>query len=339
MKNNSRPVRVAVAALSVLLLSSLSGAQDVDVPNNLTMRNSTDAATGNVLKDGVPFLHNFGTNNTFLGLNTGNFTMTGSSNTAAGSSSLLNNTTGGANTAIGSQALSSNTTGINNSAIGRSALLSTPCANDNTAVGFEALHDTFDCLMEFRRSINNTAIGSGALRSNGRGESNTATGFQALFSNVDGTNNTANGAGALYSMRGSNNTAIGFNALANNVGGSGNIAIGANVAARLTGGNNNIYIGSDSPIIESGTIRIGNDDVHTAFVVAAVRNTPVVGLPVGIHPVTGQLGVLTMSSRFKEGVSDTSEGSDALLQRQAIEIAQLKARLERLEELVKSTHP
>jgi hypothetical protein len=47
-------------AMSVLLLSSFAGAQDVDVPGNLTMRNSTNPAVGNVLKEGVPFLHNFG---------------------------------------------------------------------------------------------------------------------------------------------------------------------------------------------------------------------------------------------------------------------------------------
>src|SRR5215471_10192232 len=50
-------------------------AQDVDVPGNLTMHDSADATVGNILKEGVPFLHNFGTNNTCLGSNAGNFTM------------------------------------------------------------------------------------------------------------------------------------------------------------------------------------------------------------------------------------------------------------------------
>jgi hypothetical protein len=33
-------------------------AQDVDVPGNLTMHDSTDSTVGNVFKDGAPFLHN-----------------------------------------------------------------------------------------------------------------------------------------------------------------------------------------------------------------------------------------------------------------------------------------
>src|SRR5260370_28350335 len=76
----SRAVHAVVGALSVLLLSSLAGAEeedlDVRVRGNLRMRNSTDVATGNVLKNGVPFLHNYGTNNTFLGFNAGNRAMT-----------------------------------------------------------------------------------------------------------------------------------------------------------------------------------------------------------------------------------------------------------------------
>ncbi len=35
-------------------------AQDVDVQGNVTMHDSTDSTVGNVLKEGVPFLHNFG---------------------------------------------------------------------------------------------------------------------------------------------------------------------------------------------------------------------------------------------------------------------------------------
>src|SRR5258708_36042572 len=59
-------------------------AQDVDVPGNLTMHDSTDSTVGNILKEGAPFLHNFGTFNTFLGSSAGNFAMSGISNTATG---------------------------------------------------------------------------------------------------------------------------------------------------------------------------------------------------------------------------------------------------------------
>src|SRR5258708_12211527 len=78
----SRVLRILVGALSVLLLSSLAGAQDLDVPGNVTMVSST-ATQGNILKDGFPFLHDFpaGIGNTFLGLPAGNLTLTGGATT------------------------------------------------------------------------------------------------------------------------------------------------------------------------------------------------------------------------------------------------------------------
>ena len=62
-----------------------------DVVGNLTLQNSS-ATAGNVLKDGVLFIHNFGSNNTFLGQNAGNLTMTGFGNTALGTGALYSNT-------------------------------------------------------------------------------------------------------------------------------------------------------------------------------------------------------------------------------------------------------
>jgi hypothetical protein len=44
------------------------------VGGNVNLENST-ATSGNILKGGTPFLHNYGNFNTFLGLNSGNFTM------------------------------------------------------------------------------------------------------------------------------------------------------------------------------------------------------------------------------------------------------------------------
>ncbi len=63
-----------------------------------------------------------GAHNTFLGLNAGNFTMSGDFNTAIGTGALVSNTTGAANTASGVNALFSNTTGSDNTASGLSAL-------------------------------------------------------------------------------------------------------------------------------------------------------------------------------------------------------------------------
>src|SRR5258708_34162462 len=88
-------------------------AQDVDVPGNLTIRDSTGPAVGNILKGAALFLHNFGADNTFLGKNAGNLTMTfpAGANTGIGSGALQSITIGYSNTASGDFALGSNTTG------------------------------------------------------------------------------------------------------------------------------------------------------------------------------------------------------------------------------------
>src|SRR5713101_1700571 len=54
-----------------------------DITGNLTMVDST-ATAGNIMKGGVPFIHNFGVNNTLIGKNAGNLTMGGNNNTVSG---------------------------------------------------------------------------------------------------------------------------------------------------------------------------------------------------------------------------------------------------------------
>ena len=82
---------------------------DLDVTGNIYMSNSTSASVGNIYKNDVPFIHNFGVNNTFVGDDAGNFTMTGGGNSGFGVGVLENNTTGGNNTALGDRALFNNT--------------------------------------------------------------------------------------------------------------------------------------------------------------------------------------------------------------------------------------
>jgi hypothetical protein len=95
---------------------------------------------GNLFKGANRFLHDFGTENVFLGVRAGNFTMTGSANTVAGFQSLANNTTGGYNSALGEVALVANTTGHDNVAVGAQALLVNTTGSGNTAIGTYALY-------------------------------------------------------------------------------------------------------------------------------------------------------------------------------------------------------
>ncbi len=145
-------------------ISSITG--DISTAGNLNL--STDPSTssaGNVLKNGVLFLHNIGgTTNLFAGENAG------SSNT------------GTQNTGVGFQAVQSNT-GTNNVGIGYNALAQNTGGTDNVAIGASA---------QFASSATgsrNVAIGSGALSSTGN--DNIAIGYQAggNLSNAGESNN------------------------------------------------------------------------------------------------------------------------------------------------------
>lgn len=175
--------------LAFIFTSALAvQAQDVDVPGNLTMVDST-ATAGNILKGNVRFIHNFGVDNTFIGKNAGNFAMTGNGNTASGVIALNNNTTGVFNTAHGAFALINNTEGSFNTASGNSALQVNTTGSFNTASGPGALFNN--------NGDNNTASGIAALNNNTTGSSNTAIGAQADVSVGNLTNATAIGAGAV----------------------------------------------------------------------------------------------------------------------------------------------
>jgi len=240
---------------------------------NIFIPNST-AATGNILKGGALFLHDFGFDNTFLGQDAGNLTMTGTANTASGSRALQNNTIGTVNTAVGVNALRDNTTGTENTAIGGAALRQNIGGSRNTAIGRSALRD------------NTTLPGV-----------------------VEGNNNTAIGAFALArNTLGFRNTAIGDSALANNTEGIGNIAIGQAAGDQVTG-NDNILIGNPGVGGEGGAIRIGVS--FHRFFSAPILNTPLSGTPVVINGA-GLLGFQSSSRRFKEDIRDMGEASSAL---------------------------
>jgi Chaperone of endosialidase len=265
-------------------------AQDVDVPGNLTMHDSADGTVGNISKEGVPFLHNFGTNNTFLGIGAGNFTMSGDTNTAlgfqvlqnnttgvwntaSGAFALFNNTTGFENTAVGVFALRANTTGFANTACGQGALINNTGGYYNTASGAGALNYNTSGVWNTASGVGalggnttghfNTADGMFALFSNTTGQENTASGIQALEENTTGYRNTASGVRALQSnTTGNFNTAVGWEALIHNISGSYNTALGSGADfALLSSLTNATAIGYAAIVDDSNKIRLGNHDV------------------------------------------------------------------------------
>jgi archaellum component FlaC len=247
---------------------------DLTVGCNILMNNSTSAAVGNIVKAGVSFIQNFGTDNTFIGQDAGNFTMSGAGNTGVGALALSNNTTGLNNIAIGLQALQFNTDGSRNVAVGVQTLQSNTIGNENVAVG------------------------GGAMAFNTTGSSNSVFGRRTLLVNTTGNNNTA----------------LGYEAMTGNTTGSNNIAVGFNAGNNLTTGDNNIDIGNIGVAAESNTIRIGTIGTQTANFQAGIFGAgPITGAAVLVDATTGQLGTTPSSIRYKKDVEDMNDASAPIL--------------------------
>ena len=165
----------------------------------ITLPETTSPSLGVINKGSYRFIHDFKPagaigGNTFMGMNSGNFTMT-----------ALTNNESSFNTGIGASSLYALTTGSYNTALGFSSLFSNSSGSNNTAVGFGTL------------SLNtigqeNTAMGANSLQYNSSGYYNTAIGYNSLLSNTAGFHNTAVGHHSLLNNDGNYNTALGYNA-------------------------------------------------------------------------------------------------------------------------------
>jgi hypothetical protein len=127
---------------------------NVGVAGILSFPNTTGSA-GQITFGGNRFIHDYGTGNTFVGQQAGNFSMTGSYNTANGYRSLQSNTTGSNNTTSGHTSLYANTTGSANTASGYYSLTSNTTGYYNTASGYSSLQSN-------TTGSSNTAIGTQA---------------------------------------------------------------------------------------------------------------------------------------------------------------------------------
>jgi len=222
--------------------TSPGGALDVTgttvLRGTLHLSQTTSSSVGVINMGGIPFVHaccSASADNTFIGINAGNFSTSGvGHNTASGFKALFANTTGAENTATGYFALSSNTTGAS-----------------NTATGHEAL--------EFNTSgFNNTATGFSALLSNGTGHDNTAMGDSALGSNTTGFQNVAVGESALFGGNtGFNNTAVGYAADSGDSAGSYNTSLGFQAGTLSNNLTNATAIGAFAGVGESSAIVLG----------------------------------------------------------------------------------
>ncbi len=252
--------------------------QQIDMTGNINLVNST-ATAGNILKEEAPFIHNFGIANTFVGVDSGNFTA---------APPILNS----GNTAIGALSLNSMVQSALNVAGGLSALQSLTGGNRNTAVGAFAGQDLLTGDI-------NTACGFSALSNVTGSAGNTACGAFALQNNFVGQSNTACGNGALVSCTGNFNTALGVDAGVN-----------------LISGDNNLYLASPGATsgTESNTIHMGDDGTKTSCFIGGIFGVTVPGGTTVFIDSTGQLGTVVSSSKYKENIQDLENAGEKLMQ-------------------------
>ena len=244
-------------------IGTTSPNQQLEITNAFRFPSTTSSTTGVIYKGANRFIHNYKPsandgNNTFMGVNAGNFTMSSatswlaSGNTGIGTNALTALTTAGYNTAVGFNALTANTTGSYNMAFGSQALSTNLSGDGNVAVGHGSL--------EKNTASSNTAIGNAALSLNTVGTGNSAIGESALLKNTIGNYNTSVGQSSMReNIDGGSNTALGLSALQLNTSGSFNLALGTSSLATNVLGSSNTAVGYDalSASTSSNNVAVG----------------------------------------------------------------------------------
>ncbi|MFA5715349.1 MAG: hypothetical protein WC998_06400, partial [Candidatus Paceibacterota bacterium] len=185
------------------------------------------SSVGSVYKATNTWLHDYGTNNIFLGSTAGNFTMTGTSNIGIGTASEIGMTSGRWNTAVGDSTMMQ------------------AVSDANTAFGDKAMHDM--------KGSGNTALGRLAMKGSSTPASNT------------GSYNTAVGGEALeYLTTGSYNTVGGYQSGFNLTTGSHNTLLGWASGLGLVTGAENVMLGDSTGYSETGSNKLYIDNSPTA---------------------------------------------------------------------------
>jgi hypothetical protein len=107
-------------------------------------------------QNGTRFIHNAGTQNIFVGLESGTTTLTGTENTGIGRASLNQLSSGSYNVGVGRNALSQNNSGSFNIAVGVLAGFRNTSGTNNTFLGYNAGVNA----LQIANGTNTTAIGN-----------------------------------------------------------------------------------------------------------------------------------------------------------------------------------
>jgi hypothetical protein len=205
----------------------------LDVTGNLNIN------TGVLMFNNNRFISATGTQNAFVGQESGTAITTGSSNTFLGFQSGLNSSTGSNNTFLGSKTGVSNTTGNGSLFVGYQAGRDNTTGNYNTFIGYSAgLLNT--------SGGQNVFIGYGTGTRNSTGTNNLFLGNSAGNENTIGSNSTYIGYGSFNANTANGqNTSLGAQTGFNNITGTGNVFIG-HMAGYNETGSNKLYISNTS---------------------------------------------------------------------------------------------
>lgn len=291
---NTLPKWTSATALGNSVLSESSGT--VTLNGNLNLPNST-SSVGVITFSGSRHFHKYGSQNTFIGEASGNFTTTGSFNNSLGYATLINNTSGSGNVAVGDQAMRYNTTGFSNTAVGADAL---------------AAHTT---------GRDNSALGNGSLAATTSGESNTGLGKEAARSVTTGFYNVAGGPTSLANITtGSSNVALGKSAgYYANTSSSDNIFIGDEAGpSASTTLSNTLWINNENgtPLIygDFATDRVGINKTNPGYALDVTGDIQATGCLRSSAGVAS--GVCTSDERLKSNIEDYSYGLEEVLKLQ-----------------------
>jgi len=262
---------------------------------NLALPTTSSSSVGNLSIGGADFLHAYGNQNVFLGLFTGNYSLTGTYDTGLGYGTLNNLTSGTSNTAVGGNAGNQINSGSFNTCIGYVSGTTITTTSNNTYLGyFSGYQNT---------GGQNVGIGSQALLGSGSGSDNTAVGFQAGKLISSGTDNAFLGYTTADNVTtGSFNTAIGDSALNAVNSGSYNTALGYSSATGYVTGteSSNICImavgtNGESNVMRLGTTGSGNGQVSACYI-AGIDGVNVGSVAKVVTEASDKLGTATITA-------------------------------------------
>lgn len=251
---------------------------------------TTTSTNGQIRINSVPYIHAYGTNNTFLGSNAGNFTNASTGMIGIGVQTLQNATGGGTNgnndcIGIGTQVFRALTTDSNKN-IGIGAVAGTALTSSCSG---------------------NVIIGDTACTNAGTGfQNNVAIGFSAMSGSVK-TNST-------------NNVVIGVSSGTGITSGSYNLFLGDSSGQGVTTGSSNISLNGanvgnvSNRLVIGGGAGTGNKQLNTAFIHGIRGITTAVNDAIAVLvDSAGQLGTVSSSIRYKENIEDMGDVSSPIL--------------------------